>query len=174
MCSSDLQYFHDVNGHYQTCEVCGLEIEGSRGVHDFRYDAGWDDWYCSICNAGHDWDYCGNADLVLRFGSTCENLVYDCPTCGVVLTKSMAHQYVDGICIVCLTNDPAHETPNIPETPEPPVTPEIPTPPDDEDDEEETGGAPGGDGPDPGEPDPPQEPEVPQEPETPIETEETT
>lgn len=160
---TDNQYFHDVNGHYQICEVCGLEIEGSRGAHDFRYDAGWDDWYCSACNAGHDWDYCGNAGLVLRFGSTCENLVYDCPTCGAVLTKSAAHQYVDGICIVCLAEDLSHETPTVPENPEPPVTPETPTPPEDDEDEEETGGEPGGDGPDPEEPDPPQEPETPNE-----------
>ena len=159
---TDNQYFHDVSGHYQTCEVCGLEVEGSRGTHDFRYDAGWDDWYCSVCNAGHDWDYCGNAGLVLRFGSTCENLVYDCPTCGVVLTRSAEHQYVDGICIDCLAEDLSHEIPSIPETPE---IPETPTPPEDDDEEETGGGEPGGDGP---------EPEVPQEPETPNETEETT
>ena len=74
---------HTAQEHYQKCSVCEEIIEESKGLHQYRYHAGDNDWYCEICDAGHDWDYCGNDKLAVQT-ATCQKvyLCLQCMWCG--------------------------------------------------------------------------------------------
>ena len=85
-------------------------IEESKGQHEYVYDEGDDDWYCGICDAGHDWDYCGN-DALEIVSATCEEITYYCPDCDTEMTWEgyfpEHHEFEDGYCIYCGEEDPA-------------------------------------------------------------------
>ena len=121
---------HDKTEHYQKCSVCKEIIPESKGRHQYEYHAGDDDWYCKICDAGHDWDYCGNQDLVI-YAEACQKITYYCDECDMELVKNGSfpehHSYVDGYCAYCGEADPnsgATEPPETEPEPEPEPKPE--------------------------------------------------
>lgn len=101
---------HTKTNHYQKCSVCSEIIAESQGIHQYVYHSGDDDWYCRICDAGHDWDYCGNSHLTIK-SHTCRKIVYFCSDCGLNLEKEgnfpEYHNYKDGRCSYCGAADPA-------------------------------------------------------------------
>ena len=108
------RWSHTDREHYQKCSVCEEIIAESRGTHQYIYHAGDDDWYCKVCDAGHDWDYCGNSDLTVE-SQTCIKIIYFCNDCGVRLEKEgdfpENHNYKDGRCTHCGVKDPAADQP---------------------------------------------------------------
>lgn len=112
---------HTATEHYQKCSVCGETIGESVGAHDYLYSAGDEDWYCSICEAGHDWDYCGNRSLEIR-SADCTEIIYFCPDCGIELRAEGEfpdyHTYEDGSCLLCGAADPNYQPPEEPDEPE--------------------------------------------------------
>jgi hypothetical protein len=118
---------HTKTEHYQKCSVCQEIIPESKGSHRYEYHAGDDDWYCTVCDAGHDWDYCGNSDLTVK-SADCTRIVYHCGDCGLDLTKNGSfpehHRYENGFCTCCGAPDPNYNPPT-----EPPVTEPEPTQP---------------------------------------------
>ena len=123
---------HTAQEHYQKCSVCNEIIEESRGVHEYEYDEGDDDWYCKTCDAGHDWDYCGNDQLTVR-SATCKKVVYDCEECGLEFVKTGQfpeyHNFEEGSCTHCGEEDPNYKLPTEPEPTEPEPTEPEPTEP---------------------------------------------
>ena len=101
---------HTKTNHYQKCSVCSEIIPESQGIHQYVYGPGDDDWYCRICDAGHDWDYCGNNGLTIK-SHTCGKITYFCSDCGLDLEKEGSfpeyHDYKDGKCLHCGAEDPA-------------------------------------------------------------------
>lgn len=95
---------HSKHDHYQRCSVCKEIIGESIGSHQYYYDEGDDDWYCKVCDAGHDWDYCGNSGLVIT-KATCKKIVSYCEDCDLYFEKTGTfdeyHSYEDGHCIHC-------------------------------------------------------------------------
>lgn len=149
------RYNHTATEHYQKCSVCQEIIEESVGQHQYEYHAGDDDWYCIVCDAGHDWDYCGNTGLTMQ-EATCQEITYYCAVCGLELVQHGTfpeyHAYEDGVCQYCGAIDPEPpseepETPEVPETPEQPEEPEEPEKPQE-----------------PEQPEEPTEPEIPENP----------
>jgi len=128
----DERWNHSATEHYQKCSVCGEIIEESVGAHSYEYDSADDDWYCSFCGAGHDWDYCGNGKLQIS-DATCTEIHYYCPDCGIELHAKGEfpehHNFEDGVCTYCGGADPDYVVPG-----EPPVNPD--DEPDDPDDPE--------------------------------------
>ena len=122
---------HSETEHYQKCSVKGCEeiIAESRGKHQYEYHAADDDWYCKVCDAGHDWDYCGNGHLKLKSVS-CQNVLYQCEKCNMELPVEGSfpeyHSYTDGKCVYCGAEDPNYE-PAQPTDPKP--TEPVPTEP---------------------------------------------
>ena len=116
---------HTKTEHYQKCSVCQEIIPESAGGHRYEYHAGDDDWYCTVCDAGHDWDYCGNSGLTVK-SVDCTRIVYHCVDCGLDLTKNGSfpehHCYEKGICTICGAADPDYTPPTQPPETEPPVT----------------------------------------------------
>ena len=125
--SLNSRWNHTKNEHYQKCSVCQEIIPESKGSHRYEYHAGDDDWYCTVCDAGHDWDYCGNSDLTFK-SADCTRIVYHCSDCGLDLTKNGSfpehHRYENGFCTCCGAPDPNYNPPT-----EPPVTEPEPTQP---------------------------------------------
>ena len=123
---------HTAQEHYQKCSVCNEIIEESRGVQEYEYDEGDDDWYCKTCDAGHDWDYCGNDQLTVR-SATCKKVVYDCEACGLEFVKTGQfpeyHNFEEGSCTHCGEEDPNYKLPTEPEPTEPEPTEPEPTEP---------------------------------------------
>jgi len=105
---TDGLYYHDFSSHFQKCEVCKQDIEGSIGEHVFVYNSGWDDWRCTVCDAAHGWDYDHYPDDSQIVSATCRSITYQCD-CGLMLTKEGIfdeyHNYVEGICTVCGVSD---------------------------------------------------------------------
>lgn len=122
----DNRWNHTNTEHYQKCSTCDEIIAESVGTHQYVYHADDDDWYCVVCEAGHDWDYCGNAHLVID-SATCSKIVYFCNACGMYLELEGIfpeyHYYENGSCVYCGEADPNYIPPE-PEIPEP----EIPEP----------------------------------------------
>ena len=116
---------HTKAEHYQKCSVCQEIIPESKGNHCYEYHQGDDDWYCTVCDAGHDWDYCGNSGLTVK-SADCTRIVYHCGECGLDLTKNGSfpehHHYENGICTLCGAADPDYTPPTEPPVTEPPVT----------------------------------------------------
>ncbi len=114
---------HTKTDHYQKCSVCSEVIEESKGQHQYFYDANDDDWYCKVCNAGHDWDYCGN-DKLVEDSATCKKIESHCGECGLNFVREGQfddyHVYADGKCIHCGKNDPDYEQPDPGPDPEEP------------------------------------------------------
>ncbi|MBR6657519.1 MAG: hypothetical protein IKL18_05035 [Oscillospiraceae bacterium] len=108
--SLDERWNHTAEEHYQKCSVCEEIIEESKGRHEYEYDENDEDWYCEICDAGHDWDYCGNDALEIT-SATCEEITYYCPDCDTEMTWEgyfpEHHEFEDGYCIYCGEEDPA-------------------------------------------------------------------
>lgn len=104
---------HTKTNHYQKCSVCKEKIADSQGIHQYVYHSGDDDWYCRICDAGHDWDYCGNNGLTIK-SHTCMKVIYFCNNCGLDLEKDGTfpeyHDYKEGKCIHCRQEDPTQPT----------------------------------------------------------------
>ncbi len=124
---TDNQFFFDGQEHYQLCEICGLEVPGSRGRHTWVYNEMEDDWFCSACQAGHGWDmdhYLDDSNLV---SATCQELWYHCPDCNQDFVRTGTfdayHEYENGSCIYCGQPDPDYVSPE-----EPPVEPSIEPP----------------------------------------------
>lgn len=117
----DNTWYHNAREHYQMCQICREEIEGSRGQHDYQYEEAWEDWKCRSCGALHDWVYCGNDRLEVT-SATCKRVDYHCPDCGLDMYRegvfSEYHAYTDGICIGCGKPDPACVPPETEERPE--------------------------------------------------------
>ena len=91
--------------HYQKCQVCGLEIEGTRGSHAY-VDDGMGGWECSVCRAYHDWD-CGGS--LTQTSGDCTHKTYVCGSCGLTFVKyGSFHTYENGICTVCGAAEPSH------------------------------------------------------------------
>jgi len=108
---------HTETEHYQKCSVCFEVIAESQGIHQYEYHAGDDDWYCKVCDAGHDWDYCGNGDnlVIIPEETTCNHAVYQCSGCGLRLEKDGVfeeyHNFAEGACIHCSMPDPSTPPP---------------------------------------------------------------
>ena len=121
----DARWNHTKTEHYQKCSVCQQTVAESAGKHQYEYHAGDDDWYCKICDAGHDWDYCGNEGLTVK-ESTCQKITYYCDECGLDLVKTGLfeeyHGYADGICIHCGQTEPGAVPPETQMPTEPPAT----------------------------------------------------
>lgn len=116
---------HTKNEHYQKCSVCQEIIPESKGSHRYEYHAGDNDWYCTVCDAGHDWDYCGNLSLTVK-SADCTRIVYHCGDCGLNLTKNGSfpehHRYENGFCTCCGAPDPNYNPPTVPPVTEPEPT----------------------------------------------------
>jgi len=101
---------HTKTKHYQKCSVCNEIIAESSGQHQYVYHSGDDDWYCKVCDVGHDWDYCGNDRLSVK-SYTCKKIIYYCGDCGLDFEKSgnfpEYHNYRDGKCTHCGAEDPS-------------------------------------------------------------------
>lgn len=114
---------HNLTEHYQKCSVCSEIIAESQGVHQYEYNQRDDDWYCKICDAGHDWDYCGNGENLTVESATCKHIAYHCEECGLDMEKDGEfpehHQYEEGICIHCGGDDPEYVPPAPPDPEEP-------------------------------------------------------
>lgn len=125
--SLNSRWNHTKTEHYQKCSVCQEIIPESKGSHRYEYHAGDNDWYCTVCDAGHDWDYCGNSDLTVK-SADCTRIVYHCGDCDLDLTKNGSfpehHRYENGFCTCCGAPDPNYNPPT-----EPPVTEPEPTQP---------------------------------------------
>ena len=123
--SLNSRWNHTKTEHYQKCSVCLETIPESQGQHSYEYHAGDDDWYCTICDAGHGWDYCGNNGLSIASAS-CTRIVYHCGNCGLSLSKSGSfpehHTYENGICTLCGAADPNYIPPTEPPETQPPIT----------------------------------------------------
>ena len=128
--SINSRWNHTKNEHYQKCSACQEIIPESKGSHRYEYHAGDDDWYCTVCDAGHDWDYCGNSGLTVE-SADCTRIVYHCGDCGLDLTKNGSfpehHHYENGICTTCGAADPDFTPPTQPPVTEPPETETEPT-----------------------------------------------
>jgi len=102
--SLDKAWKHTKTEHYQQCSECREVIEESRGRHQYVYHEKDNDWYCKICEAGHDWDYCGNQNLT-QTAVNCQTMEYICGECGLSFIKegnfTEYHSYQDGYCIYC-------------------------------------------------------------------------
>ena len=123
--SLNSRWNHTKTGHYQKCSVCQETIPESMGNHRYEYHAGDDDWYCTVCDAGHGWDYCGNSGLTVK-SADCTQIIYHCGGCGLELIKMGSfpeyHHYENGACIHCGAQDPNYIPPTEPPVTEPPVT----------------------------------------------------
>ena len=123
--SLNSRWNHTKTGHYQKCSACQETIPESVGNHRYEYHAGDDDWYCTVCDAGHGWDYCGNSALTVK-SDDCTQIVYHCGDCGLDLIKKGSfpeyHDYENGVCIHCGALDPNYTPPTQPPETEPPVT----------------------------------------------------
>lgn len=101
---------HEKQQHYQKCSVCKEIIEESKAPHEYHYHEGDDDWYCKTCDAGHDWDYCGNDKLTI-VEATCKKITYYCDGCKLSFVKvgtfEQYHSYIEGHCIHCDVVDPS-------------------------------------------------------------------
>ena len=121
---------HTKTEHYQKCSACQEVIPESRGSHRYEYHAGDDDWYCTVCDAGHGWDYCGNSGLTV-LSADCTRIVWLCGGCGLELTRGGSfdgyHRYENGLCTHCGAPDPEYIPPTEPPITEPPVTEPEPT-----------------------------------------------
>lgn len=127
---------HTKSQHYQKCSVCQETIPESVGTHCYEYHAGDDDWYCTVCEAGHAWDYCGNSNLEIK-SADCTRIVYHCTECGLDLTQNGTfdeyHTYENGICTLCGAADPNFTPPTEPPVTQPPETePPVTEPPETE------------------------------------------
>lgn len=116
---------HSATEHYQRCSTCSEIIQESIGIHDYVYHAGDDDWYCKVCNAGHDWDYCGNDKLTV-YSADCKIITYHCPVCTLYFKLEGSfpeyHAFANGVCGYCGAADPNYAAPPVdPENPEDPV-----------------------------------------------------
>ena len=127
----DNTWYHDSTSHWQMCQVCREEATESRKSHTYVYSADWDDFICTYCGAGHDWDYCGSGGLTVT-GSTCQKINYYCSLCGLSMSKSGTfdeyHAYTGGVCTHCGAADPNYVPPEEPAPEEPTPEPEAPTP----------------------------------------------
>ena len=123
--SLNSRWNHTKTEHYQKCSACEEIIPESKGSHRYEYHPGDDDWYCTVCDAGHDWDYCGNSGLTI-ISADCTRIVYHCGDCGLDLTKNGSfpehHHYENGICTHCGAPDPDYTPPTEPPVTEPPIT----------------------------------------------------
>ena len=127
----DNTWYHNATSHWQMCQVCRQEAAESKRNHTYVYSAEWDDFICTYCGAGHDWDYCGSGGLSIT-SSTCQRIDYYCSLCGLGMHKSGTfdeyHIYTEGVCTTCGAADPNYVPPAEPEPePEPEPAPE-PTP----------------------------------------------
>ena len=116
--------YKNERSHWQKCQICQQEIEGSRSDHEFIYDPAWEDWLCSGCSMLHEWDGCGSDHLTVSPESTCTLLIHDCGLCGLQL-KTVGifdeyHRYEGGVCTLCGAVDPGWAPEPTPEpTPDP-------------------------------------------------------
>ena len=66
--------------HWEECEVCGEEIEGSRAEHRYEWDDGLQDWACT-CGYTHKEVCKGTLEAILDL-CTCSHETTRCSGCG--------------------------------------------------------------------------------------------
>ena len=71
----------DAEEHWEVCEICEKEIDGSRSAHSYQWDAGWNDWTCSGCSFIHG-DVCAGTPEVVESACTCSHEELHCSACG--------------------------------------------------------------------------------------------
>lgn len=103
----DSTWYYTASGHYHKCSVC--DTEADQGDHQYLYYEADDDYQCTVCHIWHDWEAeCGGTPELI--GATCQQKVYHCDGCGYQLvqqgTFAEYHDYVQGICQTCGTEDP--------------------------------------------------------------------
>lgn len=107
---TDNTTYKNERSHWQKCQVCQQEIEGSRSDHEFVYDPGWEDWLCAGCGMLHEWDGCGSDYLTVSEESDCRTLIHECGLCGLKLKTYGSfedyHRYENGVCAVCGAPEP--------------------------------------------------------------------
>lgn len=100
--TDDTWYYTD-EGHYTKCSVCSEEM--NHGSHTFLFD-GVDDWVCTECSAGHNWDL-GHA--VEYIDGDCMSSTYHCDICDINLEgpgDGLSHSFEHGWCTVAGCGEP--------------------------------------------------------------------
>lgn len=78
--------------HWEECEVCHAEIEGTRGEHRYEWDGGIRDWVCT-CGNTHG-DICNGTLEAVADKCTCSHEELYCSLCGKTFERD-AHGELD-------------------------------------------------------------------------------
>ena len=71
---------HNEQAHWEECEVCHTEIEGTRGEHRYEWDEGLQDWFCT-CGYTHE-ELCKGTLEAVADKCTCSHETTRCSLCG--------------------------------------------------------------------------------------------
>ena len=76
---------HNEKEHWEECEVCHAEIEGTRGEHRYEWDEDWQNWFCT-CGYTHAENCKGTLEAVAD-KCTCSHEELQCSLCGKTLVR---------------------------------------------------------------------------------------
>lgn len=71
---------HNEQEHWEECEICHAEIEGTRGEHRYEWDDGLRDWVCT-CGYTHT-ELCNGTLEAIEALCTCSHETARCSLCG--------------------------------------------------------------------------------------------
>lgn len=71
---------HNEQEHWEECEICHAEIEGTRGEHRYEWDDGLRDWVCT-CGYTHT-ELCNGTLEAIEALCTCSHEMARCSLCG--------------------------------------------------------------------------------------------
>ena len=71
---------HNEQEHWEECEICHAEIEGTRGEHRYEWDDGLRDWVCT-CGYTHT-ELCNGTLEAIEALCTCSHETTRCSLCG--------------------------------------------------------------------------------------------